>query len=188
MFKKFIVLFFLLFLVSCWSSDETVTTTDTSEWLISQEKTDFSIEIPETWEEISNSWDVLPTPNEWKIELVVSAKTQKSGFKNNLLILSDALGTFTTSKDFSILNNIWASRDYIDYNLLESKDIKFLDEEISLLYIFEAKYNLESPKLKFLQTSHICNQTKAFFFTIAIPTSTKDTSKYEDLLKTFKCK
>lgn len=186
MFKKVLILFLLSFLTSCWD-DETKTTTVDSEWLVLQEKSDFSIQVPATWEVIENSWSVLPTPSEWKIELAVSAKNNET-FKNNLLILSDTLNTFSTSKDFSILNNIWASRDYIDYKILETKEIKFLDEEISLLYVFEARYNMESPKIKFLQTAHICNQTKAFFFTIAIPTSTKDISKYEDLLKTFKCK
>jgi thiamine pyrophosphokinase len=87
-----------------------------------------------------------------------------------------------------MLNNVWASRDYIDYQLLNQKDITFADKDSSMLYIFEAKYNLDTMKLKFLQTAHICNATKAFFLTIAIPTSTIDTTNYEELLKTFTCK
>jgi len=57
-----------------------------------------------------------------------------------------------------------------------------------MLYIFEAKYNYDTPKLKFLQTAHICNQTDAYFFTIALSPLVRDTSKYEAFLKTFKCK
>ena len=87
-----------------------------------------------------------------------------------------------------MLNNIWAQTDYLDYTKIASKDFKFTDEEISTLYIFDAKYNLDTPKLKFLQTAHICNQTKAYFLTLAIPTTIKDTSKYEYLLSTFNCK
>jgi hypothetical protein len=87
-----------------------------------------------------------------------------------------------------MLNNIWAESDYLDYTKLESKEFKFIDEEASILYIFEAKYNLDTPKLKFLQTAHICNQKKAFFLTLALPTTVTDISKYEEFLKTFKCK
>ncbi|MBT4632488.1 hypothetical protein HOB94_00425 [bacterium] len=63
-----------------------------------------------------------------------------------------------------------------------------MDEELSIIYIFEAKYNLDTPKIKFLQTARVCNQNKAFFFTIALPTTIKDTTKYEYLLSTFECK
>jgi hypothetical protein len=63
-----------------------------------------------------------------------------------------------------------------------------LDEEKSIVYIFEAKYNIDTPKLKFLQTAHICNQDKAYFLTLAIPVTIKDISKYEYLLSTFACK
>jgi hypothetical protein len=87
-----------------------------------------------------------------------------------------------------MLNNIWAETDYLDYKKLESKEFTFADEEKSMLYIFEAKYNLDTPKLKFLQTAHICNQNKAFFLTLALPTTVIDTSKYELLLSTFACK
>jgi hypothetical protein len=104
-----------------------------------------------------------------------------------LVILSDTLKTFATSTDFITLNHAAAKSDYVDYVKLDSKDIIFADEEKSLLYIFEAKYNGDTPKLKFLQTAHVCHQTKAFLITLAIPTSIKDTTKYEQLLASFKC-
>jgi hypothetical protein len=76
----------------------------------------------------------------------------------------------------------------LDYKKLESKNFSFTDKEESILYVFEAKYNLDTPKLKFLQTAHICNANKAFLLTLAIPTNIKDLSKYEYLLSTFECK
>lgn len=185
MFKKiFLITIVLIFVVSCWSE------TPESEWtwLIKTETPEISIEMPSNWEVVKNKEEILPKAKEWEIALAITSKNIVNGFANNLLILSDDLTTFTTSKDFSMLNNIWAETDYLDYLKLESKEFKFLDEELSILYIFEAKYNLDTPKLKFLQTAHICNQKKAFFLTIAIPTSTKDTTKYEHLLSTFKCK
>lgn len=183
MIKKIFIIISLLFLFSCSDS-----TSNENEWLVNVDKTDFSISIPNNWEIIENTQNILPKPNNWKIELAVASSVLKWWFKNNLLILSDSLNKFTTSKDFSMLNNVWASKDYIEYTKLSSKNLIFDDEEESILYIFEAKYNYDSPKLKFMQTAHICNQNKAFFFTIAIPTSVTDISKYENLLKSFKCK
>ena len=86
-----------------------------------------------------------------------------------------------------MISNVWAEKDYLNYVLLDKVDFIFNDEEESLLYVFEAKYNYDSPVLKFLQTAYVCNQTKAYFITIALPTSVTDVSIYQELLKTFKC-
>jgi hypothetical protein len=87
-----------------------------------------------------------------------------------------------------MLNNLWAETDYLEYLKLSSKEITFADNDTSILYEFEAKYNLETQKLKFLQTAHICNKTKAYFITLALPTSITNTSKYIDFISTFLCK
>jgi len=87
-----------------------------------------------------------------------------------------------------MLNNIGAEKDYLNYRKLDSKDFTFNDSEESKLYIFEAKYNLNTPKLRFIQTAYICNQKDAYFFTVALSAQIRDTSKYEAFLKTFTCK
>ncbi|QFR39445.1 hypothetical protein A9Q91_04425 [Candidatus Gracilibacteria bacterium 28_42_T64] len=188
MFKKVLCLLFLsLFIVSC--GDDALETTEVStKGLTQMPLSDFSISIPASWGVIEDVERILPKPSDGNIELAVTSKEIKAGFSNNMLILSDTLNTFTTSKEFSMLNNVGASKDYLEYTKLDSKEIIFTDEEVSILYIFEAKYNMETPKLKFLQTAHVCNQNKAFLFTIALSTEIKDTSKYEALIKTFKCK
>ena len=184
MFKKiFILIFISFFLVSCWE-----TTTINTSWLVKTETNTLSIEVPSNWSVIKQVDEILPKAKNGKIELAVTSDTTINWFANNLLILSDDLNSFVTSKEYSMLNNIWAETDYLDYTKIDSKEFKFLDEEVSMLYIFEAKYNLDTPKLKFLQTAHICNQNKWFFFTIAVPTNVTDTSKYEYLLSTFTCK
>lgn len=185
MFKKIIISIFVMFFISS-CGDETGVATSTG--LVKTQTETLSIEIPTNWEVITDTQSILPKIKEWKIELAAASTNIVNGFSNNILILSDDLDTYTTSKDFSMLNNIWASTDYLDYTKLESKEFQFQDEELSVLYIFEAKYNLDTPKLKFLQTAHICNQNKAFFITIALPTTTTDTSKYESFLSTFTCK
>lgn len=185
MFKKFCALLFLIyFMYSCWDSSEV----PQNSWLFKTETENISIEIPTNWQVIEDTTNVLPKIKDWKIELAVTSTDVVNGFSNNLLILSDDLTNYTTSKEFSMLNNIWASSDYLNYTKLDSKEFKFNDEELSTLYIFEAKYNLDTPTLKFLQTAHICNQNKAYFLTLALPTSVTDTQRYESFLATFECK
>jgi len=188
MFKNFsIIIFFVLFLSSCFWGDDSIISSS-QDGLILAETPTMSMEIPSNWEIIKNKDWVLPKAKDWKIEFAVTSQKVTDGFANNILVLSTDLKKTTTSKDFSMLNNVWANTEYLGYTEIESKEFDFLDEEKSILYIFEAKYNIDTPKLKFLQTAHLCTQKKAFFMTLAIPSSVKDTSKYEYLLSTFKCK
>lgn len=185
MFKKYLLFLFVLFFLFSCSNDST--SLDTS-WLEKLELSDFSLEIPSNWEVISDKEDILPKAKTGKIELAVNSTKFVNWFTNNILVLSDNLNKIVSSKDYSILNNIWAERDYLDYTLLDTKEFIFSDNDVSNIYIFEAKYNLDTPKLKFIQTAHICNTNKAFLLTLAISPNVKDTSKYEYLLSTFACK
>ncbi len=186
MLKNILILVFtIFFLASCGSSEKAeINTTG----LIKTETDLLSIDLPANWKVIEDVENILPKAKEGNIELAVASENMVNGFVNNLLILSTDIKTFTTSKEFSMLNNIWAESEYIDYTKIESKEFIFTDSEKSMLYIFEAKYNYDTPKLKFLQTAYICNQNKALFFTLAIPTTVRDTSKYEYFLSTATCK
>lgn len=179
--KLFLSVFLLIFLVSCWDD-----TWDTA--LILYENNNFSMNIPSNWKEIKKWDDILPTASVGDIELAASAENTTVWFANNLVILSTELNKLTTSTDYSMLNNLWAETDYLEYLKLWSKEISFPDWENSILYEFEAKYNYESPKLKFLQTAHICNKTKWYLITVAIPTSVTDVSRYVDFISSFSCK
>ena len=183
MFKKILLLSILsIILISCWNDDLN------SSWLTTINNWNFSMQIPSNWEVIEDKEDILPKASVWNIELAVTSKNVINWFANNLLILSDKINKITTSSDYSMLNNVWAKSDYLWYREIKSDAITFIDDEQWMLYVFEARYNLDTPTLKFLQTAHICNQTDWYFITIAIPTSISDTSKYEELLKSFKCK
>lgn len=186
MLKKILILSIFLFtLVSCGSDDTSVAVETNG--LTTFEWTGYSISIPGNWEVMNDKKNILPEPSQWKIELSVQSSQPKWGFSNNLLILSDTLKTFTNSAEYSMANNVGARREYIDYLELENKEFTFLDESKSQLYVFEAKYNLETPKLKFLQTAYVCNPDKGYFLTIAISPSIKKIDKYETLLSTFSC-
>lgn len=182
--KIFISLFLVTFIFSCWKSENLIN----DSWLKDITRAGYSMQIPTNWEVIEDIESILPTPRAWEIELAITSTNFENWFANNLLILSENLNRLTTSKEYSMLNNIWAETDYLEYTKLESKDIKFVDWAESIVYIFEAKYNLESPRLKFLQTANICGANKAYFMTIAIPTDVRDTSRYEYLLSSFKCR
>lgn len=173
-----------MFLFSCfWSNDK-----EKVSWLTKYENDQFSISLPSNWNILTDSWNVLPTPKNWEISLAASSNELKYGFSNNLLILSQKLDKKITSLDFSVLNNVWSTKEYLEYLKLDSKSFEFSDWDKSNLYIFEAKYNTKTPKLKFLQVWKVCNLSKAYLLTIALSTDVKDTSKYEEVLKTFKCK
>ena len=185
MFKKsFILIFSIIFLYSCVSNETEVI----ENTLLDVDNANFSFKVPSNWEIIKDKESILPKAKEGNIELAATSTAVVSGFSNNLLILSDDLKKLTTSKDYSMLNNIWAESDYLEYKKISSKDIVFADEEVSIVYEFEAKYNTDTPKLKFLQTASVCNKTKWYFITIALPTTVTDTSKYIELLSTFSCK
>ena len=185
MFKKIFILIFLSFtLISCGSDEIIVESSGLElykgEW--------YSISIPNNWEVMNDKNNILPEPSEGKIELSAQAPNPKWWFVNNLLVLSDNLKTFKNLSEYSMANNVWAKREYTDYLQLDNKSITFSDGTQSQLYIFEAKYNLETPKLKFLQTAYVCNPNKGYFLTIAVVPTIKNTDKYETLLSTFSCK
>jgi hypothetical protein len=104
-----------------------------------------------------------------------------------LTILSTDLEKQISSKDYSMLENVWATKDYLGYTEISSKEITFADGTPSIIYEFEAQYNIETPKFKYLQVGHIC-EYKKYLITLALPTNTNDVSKYISLLSTFGCK
>jgi len=194
--KKILIILLTTFLLfSCWE-DEKATNDDNSNketstkkvWLRNYPWKDFSIQIPVAWNLITKSDDIVPNPNKWKIELAVTSSETINWFANNLIILSQDLEKFTTSKNYSITNNVWAENEYLNYFKKSSKEFDFLDWEKSVIYNFEAKYSDETPILQFLQTAYVCNTNKAFFITVALPVDIKDISKYEKMIATFKCK
>lgn len=182
--KLFVILSLFTLLFSCSSSNDEATVT----WLVDYENTDFSMSLPSNWENLTWTSSILPKPKSLEISLAVSSNELKYGFSNNLLVLKQDLLKSTTSLDFSILNNVWSTKEYLEYTKIESKSIDFADSDKSNLYVFEAKYNTTTPKLKFLQVWKVCSSKKWFLLTIALSTDIKDTSKYEEVLKTFKCK
>ena len=181
--KGVFLLIITLFLTSCfWWSD-----TWKIEWLTLYNWTWFDVNTPSNWNIIEKNSNILPTPKDSTIELAISSDELKYWFANNMLILSQNLEKVVSSTDFSILNNVWWSKEYKEYQKLESKEIEFNSKQKSNLYVFEAKYNIDTPKFKYLQTWVVC-KNKWYLITIALSSEIKDVSKYEEVIKSFECK
>lgn len=182
--KTIAILLTTVFLASCGSTPEAE---QNSSWLQVIDKTEFSISLPEKWSEITDS-SKLPTPKIWEVSLAATSSDLKYWFANNVLVLSQDISKPVTSNDFSLLNNVWSSKEYLEYLKLETKKIEFADKDSSTAYIFEAKYNAQTPKLKFIQYGKVCWQKRAHLITIAVGQDTKDMDPYVEFAKTFACK
>ncbi|USN59101.1 MAG: hypothetical protein H6767_03305 [Candidatus Peribacteria bacterium] len=148
----------------------------------------YMVQIPSTWTVVTDHSSVLPKPSNGDIELAVTSNETQNGFANNLLVLSQEMSTPTSSKEYSIVNNVGAEREYLNYTKLDTKDFTYSDGDAGLMYVFTAKYSESAPELTYIQTAKVCGATTGYFMTIALPLSTVDTAKYEAILKTFWCR
>lgn len=144
--------------------------------------------VPINWVNLTEKEETLPSPSFWEVALAFASTDFQDGFSNNILIIKDMLNYETSSAEFSSLNNIGATGEYLEYEKVEEKEISFSDDEKSILYTFVARYNEQSPKLTFLQTAHICEGKKSFFLTIALPMNITDATRYEEIITSFACK
>lgn len=182
MIKKIIITLLFLFLLNSCSNKDTENVSE----LQNVKKDNFSIDIPSKRTLIESDSKTLPKTKVWKIDLVSISNEVTSGFSNNLLILSQNINKVIKSDEFSIINNVWSTREYLNYTKLDSKKIEFDDKDISTLYIFEAKYNTTTPLFKYLQVWKVCDK-KAYLLTIALSQDTKNTTEYENILQSFSC-
>ena len=185
-----------LFLTSCWipflwGSDEEDATTTTEEIVSSTKafKTNsISLIVPSNWNEISSS--SLPSPKTWTIVTALKSSDKIDDIYRSLIILEDTIIGKLSSEQYARNDYNVSVKNYSGHRLLEEKYIKYIDDVSSILYIFEAKYNPDSPRIKFIQSSKICTESdksKVYNITIALPPSINDTDKYETLIKSLSC-
>lgn len=178
--KIFVIAILCIGLSSCSSSstDATNTTEYSAQW--------FTMNVPKTWLPVESK--ELPSIQNGKIELALTAATEISaGFSNNLVVLSENINETTTSLKYAITNYVRTTWTVQEYTKLKEDDFKYSDNDEWKIYIFEAKYWQNTPIRKFIQTAKICNK-KAYLMTIWIWVDNSDVAKYENLLKSFKCK
>lgn len=172
-----------LFLASCGSGS-----TDTAS-LTTFKGDGFSIDVPKSW--IAKESKEVPTPKNGTVALAMTSSDISSGFANNLLVLKDTLtvdekGEKMTSKKYSVVNQALTTGKYEEYTKLDEKEITFADSDVSNLYVFEAKYNRDTPKKRFVQAAKVCDD-KVYLITVGVELNSGSTAKYESLAKSFQC-
>jgi putative heme iron utilization protein len=107
------------------------------------------------------------------------------------VILSEKIQNTITSKKYSIINYALSTGQYTDFVKLDEKVVTFnsadeKEKDESNLYTFEAKYNPETPKRKFIQTAKVCGDM-VYLMTIGVNLDVSDMKKYEAFLTSFEC-
>ncbi|MDD2891562.1 MAG: hypothetical protein PHQ95_01220 [Candidatus Gracilibacteria bacterium] len=165
------------FFTSCGTTDTSISTsTFTGDG--------FSISAPSTWITVDKS--ALPATKNGTIALALTSTDIVSGYSNNMSIIKEKMTEIMTSKKYSIVNYALTTGAYQEFVKLDENTITFGDKDESNLYIFEAKYNMNTPKQKFLQTAKVCGDT-VYLMTFGLGLTTGSTTKYEDMIKTFNC-
>ncbi len=151
----------------------------------------FSTRIPKKWEIIQDTKNMLPTPKTGKIELAVSSKVATDWVANSLVILSEELqNPSISSVGYAHSTFAKTKQDVSSIKNIQQKTISFGDGEdadISKVYIFDAKYASQTPRIRYLQTATICGK-RGYLMTLSIPKNVKNTLKYEYMLSQFRCK
>lgn len=102
------------------------------------------------------------------------------------MILKDVLDRIMTSRKYSELNNIQTTKKYLEYKKISDTPFTFADSEPSRIYVFEARYNETTSKMKFIQTARVCGSTVYLLhFTLSLD---KNPDIYSKLLESFTCK
>lgn len=171
------------FFASCGS-----TTTDTAS-LTTFKGEGFSVDVPKSW--IPVEAKELPTPKLGKVVLSLSSTEIASGFANNMLVLKaegapyDKDPVMTQSENYSRSSNLMAQKHYKEYEKADVRNATLIDGDKSQIYIFDAKYNDETPIKRFVQMGKICNDKD--YYVINIVGDKEKADLYVNLAKTFQC-
>jgi hypothetical protein len=182
--RSIILISLLLITLSACSLPGTQTETSVGAGLSLYTGSGFTMNVPDTW--VNNTTATLPIPRHGTISMTAVSPEVRYGFSNNIIIMQDTLDTPMTSRKYSELNQIQTTRNYLEYTKLSDDVILFGDEDESRVYVFEARYNTTTQRMKFIQTAKVCG-TKVYLMHAAIALD-KDAANYVSLFKSFQCK
>lgn len=179
--KKIIISIFLVFVLSsCFSWDET----DENTWLILKDLGEFSLLVPNSWEEVNAN--KLPVPKKWELVYSIVSKQEKQGYKNNIIILK-AENKLDESSQELMKNNInFLKTTLQSFTLKQEENILFQDQEKGTLITFSWQYSKQTPEVVYLQTARACGEM-SYFLTLSLAEKLDDYSRYAHLLKSFSC-
>lgn len=153
--RKIIFLFLTFFLTSCSLFQDKNSQIVGTESATLYTGSGFSVMVPSTWSS-SGQIDLLPTPAHGSVILASKSPEKKYNFSNNFLIIKDRLDGLMTSAAYSEINNVQTTRKYLQYSPVKTADILFKDGDSSKAYVFDAQYNSNTPRVRFVQTAKIC--------------------------------
>lgn len=179
--KNILFLLFSLFLASCGQSNSQISGLSMKEFTGSG----FTLQIPEKWTTSDNAGD-LPAPANGKIVLTSVSPDKKYNFSSNILVIEDTPGYLGTSTQYSEQNNLRTQNKYLEYQQIEKSDILFGDSDASKYFVFQAKYNNQTQKLKFVQTAKFCGPR--IYLLHASMALDADAKTFVDIFRTFSCK
>jgi hypothetical protein len=181
--RLFFFVAFLSFLAGC-SLPGTQTESVVSDSTVLHSGSGYEMLLPKSWSLASGA--TLPTPYYGTLALAYVSSEVKSGYANTLLIMQDRLSAPMSSRKYSELNSLQTYKNYLERTNIEESAILFDDDEESVLSLFEARYNRDTPRLKFMQTARVCgSQVFLIHFSLALD---KDPKKYLELIRSFTCK
>jgi hypothetical protein len=148
----------------------------------------FEMQVPKSW--IIKSESELPKPKNGTVAAAWTSSDISSGFANNMLILKDTLAADAdpkmTSRKYAVINQALTTGSYKEYTKLSDKTLTFSDKDEGLAVVFEAKYNAQTPKQKFIQVAKLCGRD-VYLINIGLSLSNDSTDKYMELLSSFTC-
>ncbi len=157
---------------------------DTPDGTRTVSKDGLSMIVPEAWTDMPEG--ELPPISDGQIVLALTSTEIAGGFANNLVVLSDRLLRATSSREYAVANNTLSTAEYTEYEKLSEETIAFPDDDESIVYVFEARYNRETPKKRFFQTAKVCDRY-VYLATIGVALGTDGTERYIDLLASMEC-
>lgn len=183
----------ILTLSSCsipflWSNNEDTALEESQKATKEFKNDNINLLIPTSWKEIWAS--NLPIPKSWNITLALRSADMTDWIYRTMVILEDTLLWKISSEQYARNDYKISVKKYSWFRELSEETISFNDGVSSKLYTFEAKYNPDSPRMKFLQSSKVCSydsKNVVYNITIALPSSAEDLAKYEWLIKTISC-
>lgn len=100
--------------------------------------------------------------------------------------MKNTLDTIVTSTKYSEINHLQTTKNYLEYTKMRDEAFEFSDSETSRLYVFEARYNETTPRMKFIQVARVCGSS-VYLIHVSL-TLDKSPDNYIELLRTFRCK
>lgn len=184
----FLLTWVMMSLTSCGSNnDNTALSQDTG--AATKTFTPLEIQVPSSWSWVELNMD--PPPRQWELIGTFVSDKSYAGFKENFTILKETYHTngsgqaLPTQASYLARSIESAKPSYLSHMLIADKKTVFADDSEWITSIFDAQYNDQWPKRRFVQTAKICGEN-IYLLTYALSLN-GNTDEAFTLLKTAKC-